>query len=356
MALQSSGAISLNDIQTEFGGSNPISLSEYYRNGGLVTSNNTNVPTSGTISLSNFYGAVKQFSFNITSNISQANLYSLAISAGWNGSDPILATIDSGIYVYSDSTAVAGLTIPNNFSGKLTLVNNGYIIGKGGEGGSSGANGANGGPAIVNSATGVALTNAASAFIAGGGGGGGGGYRSGGGGGAGGGIGGNPSSGNTGAAYGGAGGGLGGVGGDGYGDTGSVVASVNLANGGSHGTGGGAGGGGGGGHDKGSIWGGGGGGGGGRILAGTGGASGRIWRDNGTLLYGYAGNGGSGGDAGGYGSNIFSDVGHAGGGGGWGASGGSAVSGGSGGAGGAAISGTAVASMTNNGTIYGSQA
>jgi hypothetical protein len=30
MALQSSGAISLNDIATEFGGTTPHSLSEYY--------------------------------------------------------------------------------------------------------------------------------------------------------------------------------------------------------------------------------------------------------------------------------------------------------------------------------------
>ena len=30
MALQTSGAISLADIQTEFGGSTPISISEYY--------------------------------------------------------------------------------------------------------------------------------------------------------------------------------------------------------------------------------------------------------------------------------------------------------------------------------------
>ncbi len=56
MALQSSGAISLANIQTEFGGSNPISLSEYYRSGGYVPSSATSVPTSGTISLGNFYG------------------------------------------------------------------------------------------------------------------------------------------------------------------------------------------------------------------------------------------------------------------------------------------------------------
>ena len=49
MTLQSSGAISLANVQTEFGGSNPISISEYY---GVASG----VPTSGTISLSNFYG------------------------------------------------------------------------------------------------------------------------------------------------------------------------------------------------------------------------------------------------------------------------------------------------------------
>lgn len=59
MALQSSGAISLSDLQTEFGGSNPISLSEYYRGGAYVpdTPTNSGVPTSGAISLSDFYGA-----------------------------------------------------------------------------------------------------------------------------------------------------------------------------------------------------------------------------------------------------------------------------------------------------------
>lgn len=49
MALQTSGAISLANIQTEFGGSNPISLSEYY---GVASG----VPGSGTISLGDFYG------------------------------------------------------------------------------------------------------------------------------------------------------------------------------------------------------------------------------------------------------------------------------------------------------------
>ena len=60
MALQSSGAISLANIQTEFGGSNPISLSEYYAGGSYVPSGtsgtNGAVPTSGTITFNQFYG------------------------------------------------------------------------------------------------------------------------------------------------------------------------------------------------------------------------------------------------------------------------------------------------------------
>lgn len=57
MTLPSSGAISINSLVGEFGGSSPHALSEYYRNGGLVSSGNTNVPTSGALSLSDFYGS-----------------------------------------------------------------------------------------------------------------------------------------------------------------------------------------------------------------------------------------------------------------------------------------------------------
>jgi hypothetical protein len=57
MTLPGSGTISINSLVGEFGGSAPHALSEYYRNGGLVSSGNTNVPTSGALSLSDFYGA-----------------------------------------------------------------------------------------------------------------------------------------------------------------------------------------------------------------------------------------------------------------------------------------------------------
>jgi hypothetical protein len=57
MALQGSGAISLNDIAGEFGGSVPHSITEYYRGGGLVPDSaaNSSIPTSGQISFSQFY-------------------------------------------------------------------------------------------------------------------------------------------------------------------------------------------------------------------------------------------------------------------------------------------------------------
>lgn len=79
MPLPSSGPLTLANIQTEFGGSNPISLSEYYAGGGLVPAGTSGtygaVPSSGTISIRNFYG---------TSNF----LDQQTITTGGYGPDP----------------------------------------------------------------------------------------------------------------------------------------------------------------------------------------------------------------------------------------------------------------------------
>jgi hypothetical protein len=61
----SPNAITLANIQTEFGGSNPISISEYYAGAGIVPAGtvgfpggvSTSIPASGPISLGNFHGA-----------------------------------------------------------------------------------------------------------------------------------------------------------------------------------------------------------------------------------------------------------------------------------------------------------
>lgn len=69
MTLQSSGLIRLSQIQTEFGGSNPIGLSEYYDAA-------SGVPASGEISLSDFYG---------TSNVVDITYHVVGAGGGGGG-------------------------------------------------------------------------------------------------------------------------------------------------------------------------------------------------------------------------------------------------------------------------------
>jgi hypothetical protein len=63
MAIANTGAISFDTIQTEFGGTNPISLDEYYAGGSFVAAGisgtNGAVPSSGAISMNQFYGTAK---------------------------------------------------------------------------------------------------------------------------------------------------------------------------------------------------------------------------------------------------------------------------------------------------------
>ena len=53
MTLPASGALSFANIQTEFGGSNPISLSEYYKNGSNVPSTVPEAVTASSLGGSN---------------------------------------------------------------------------------------------------------------------------------------------------------------------------------------------------------------------------------------------------------------------------------------------------------------
>lgn len=84
MPLPSSGPLALTDIQTEFGGSNPISLSEYYAGGAYVPAGTTGtygaVPSSGTISIRNFYGTT-----NVVITIS-------SVSVGYSSGGLVSAT------------------------------------------------------------------------------------------------------------------------------------------------------------------------------------------------------------------------------------------------------------------------
>jgi hypothetical protein len=61
MPIKVSGPISMQDIVNEFGGATPHNINEYYRGGNRVPNANINtkVPTSGAISVGDFYGASK---------------------------------------------------------------------------------------------------------------------------------------------------------------------------------------------------------------------------------------------------------------------------------------------------------
>lgn len=265
------------------------------------------------------YGKSNAFTATISTNQQQLNLATYATSVGWNGTSAATITIGSGVYIWSDNTAVAGLTT-GSFPGGLTIINNGYIIGKGGAGGASIPG--HGGPALSLGVN-TTIINNTGAFIAGGGGGGG-----------------SNASGGGGGAGGGAGSATGGTGG-----AGGAVGSAGAAGGpdGRGGGGGGSGGGGGGFFPPGSIAPfpvGAGGAGGGRILPGTGGAGGSAFVA-----------GGAGGSANNTGAN--GSDGSGGGGGGWGANGG-ASSTGAGGAGGKAIALNGfTATRSGAGTTYG---
>ena len=89
MALQSSGQISLLNVATEFGGSAPHSLSEYY---GAAAG----IPSSGTISLGDFYG--KSSAVSIT-------YYVVGAGGGGGGAGNVSA---SGTGSSGTSTSISG--------------------------------------------------------------------------------------------------------------------------------------------------------------------------------------------------------------------------------------------------------
>jgi hypothetical protein len=205
----SEGSLSLNDISTEFdGGDPPDRLSEYYAGGGLVPAGTTGtygaIPSNGQISFKQFYGASSvppTFNITISTNQTNLNLRTYALSNGWNGTQPAFITIGTGVYIISDTVNTPALTT-GSFPNGLTIINNGFVVGLGGSGyrntigaSTAGGNGSN----AINLDSNVTIEN--NSYIAAGGGGGGGSVFGGvGGGGAGGGRGGSESSSSTGVA------------------------------------------------------------------------------------------------------------------------------------------------------------
>lgn len=147
MALQGSGTISLQDLADEFDNTAPYSLDEFYRGGAEVpeATENANVPTSGAISLGDFYGATKRIrvDYTVSSNTDAGiDLKAIADANGYSaGITDVYVTVNSGVYVGSPSSGESYAIVADNFaSGDIIhITNNGYIVGAGGVGGIGGS-------------------------------------------------------------------------------------------------------------------------------------------------------------------------------------------------------------------------
>ena len=155
MTLQTSGPISLRDIQAEFGGPTPIRLENYYRGGAyvLTTDYAPNVPTSGPISLENFYGA-KRTSLNTITYIDPGSNF-LVLPSTFSGNLTIVSMTGGGgggggPDTYPGHVGYPGLTITGgNISANPGDVINAYVGAGGGAGGSGGGGGGGGGGKII---------------------------------------------------------------------------------------------------------------------------------------------------------------------------------------------------------------
>ncbi|WP_347506206.1 hypothetical protein [Pseudomonas anguilliseptica] len=180
MALQTSGLISLSDVNVELGraANAPISLDE------AAVRNLAGKPT-GVISLSDLYGKAFTFIANVAGG-TNVNLRTAANAAGYDGRQFVELTLTTT--ATSNSTAIPALDLGTWPAGThLKLVINAYVLGKGGAGGAggyqrAGYSGGAGGPAIrANAISGGTITlvmgGGGRAYGGGGGGGGSGGSR-----------------------------------------------------------------------------------------------------------------------------------------------------------------------------------
>ncbi|MDG1858428.1 MAG: hypothetical protein P8I94_04960 [Emcibacteraceae bacterium] len=156
MALPVSGTLSLLDIQNEFGGSNPINLSEYYRGGANVpnVAVNYSIPLSGTISISDFYGAANETfnSFTVDYSGSEYNACNFPSSKTVYQSG-IEFNLSTNIYSNATGTSLASAAYYVDYSLNVRYWN-GYswtgtasscFSGGGGNGGGFGGGGGGGG-------------------------------------------------------------------------------------------------------------------------------------------------------------------------------------------------------------------
>jgi hypothetical protein len=160
-----------------------VTIGRYYRGGTIVSDNlaNQQVPRTGAISVSDFYGDARGRVFVdlvISSNTFNFDLYANRKNAYVPGLTDISVVVNNGVYVGSNVATAPAMSVPNSFSAgdTVSITNYGYIYGRGGDGG--GGFGLPGTPGAMGD-TGLYVNSPATVFnygeISGGGGGGGGG-------------------------------------------------------------------------------------------------------------------------------------------------------------------------------------
>lgn len=190
MAITPSGQIKFSDLRTEFiGGSGQVPIGSLYRGGTNIKSKSPNnnavnlaadVPTSGELQLSDYYGTAKGFRFTYNTNSTDQDASTL-FGNDYAVDYPKDIVIPASVTLGTNNTSEYALEINSGASGPVTVTNNGTIIGAGGAAGGggsansgSGSAGSPGGDAIkIASAT--TFVNNGSILAGGGGAGGGGG-------------------------------------------------------------------------------------------------------------------------------------------------------------------------------------
>ncbi len=122
MTLQSDGSISISQIQSEFGGTAPHGLSEYYVLDGLGV---TGIPSSGAISFDDFYSKSNQ--------VSTTGYVSKGFSSTGDGDNHWRKKMSNGQQFIRNEDGLYGSPVidPDNdgytwYSSGTSAVNNGY--------------------------------------------------------------------------------------------------------------------------------------------------------------------------------------------------------------------------------------
>ena len=148
MTIQSTGPVSFSDLQAEFGGVNPISISEYYRDAdpALVTANNSGISNTGSAtSVSDFRGSIKASTITVEfiggggGGAGYNNPGSATATSGGNSS----ISASSGVMFTTAGVSITSLSTTGGAGGSGTSGTNASEGGESSFYGSGGAGGIN---------------------------------------------------------------------------------------------------------------------------------------------------------------------------------------------------------------------